>query len=267
MRHVDTYFLDDFPSSRVFDVFEPEKITRNTVVFFVHGGGWTSGSRSTFYPVISEVNKLGYFCASTDYRLVSSGVNNTVTAFEQLADIRESYMEFMELAGKKIDSPRAVVFGSSAGAHLASLLVTAMPGECGEKEISQKPWPKPVAGIFQSTPASFEPWEDIFPAVWASMQLAVGAKYDDAPASFRALSLNHYIRKENPPMLFLEAANEHMFPSEMTLEFVKQHREWGIDSRWHKIDTAEHGFLYAVTRRPQKEALQLMVEFLKDMEK
>ena len=48
MRHVDTYFLDDFPSSRVFDVFEPEKITRNTVVFFVHGGGWTSVSRSTF---------------------------------------------------------------------------------------------------------------------------------------------------------------------------------------------------------------------------
>ena len=96
-----SYYLDTpLQVGRVFDVFEPEKITRNTVVFFVHGGGWTSGSRSTFYPVISELNKLGYFCASTDYRLVSSGVNNTVTAFDQLADIRESYMEFMIRASK-----------------------------------------------------------------------------------------------------------------------------------------------------------------------
>lgn len=267
MRHIDTYFLDDFPSSRVFDVFEPEKITRDVVVFFVHGGGWTGGSRSTFYPMITELNKLGYLCASTDYRLVSSGVNNTVTAFDQLADIRESYQEFIAIAEKKIASPRPVVFGSSAGAHLASLLVAALPGECGEKELTRTPWKKPVAGMFQSTPASFEPWEDIFPAVWGSMQLAVGAKYDDAPASFHALSLNCYIRPENPPMLFLEAGNEHMFPGEMTQEIVRQHQKWGIDSRWHKFDTAEHGFLYAVTRRPQKEAFSVIVKFLEDMEK
>ncbi len=267
MLHIDTYFLDDAPSARAFDVFEPEKITRDVVVFYVHGGGWTSGSRTTHHPSMAALRNLGYLCATTDYRLVSPGVNSKITAFDQLADIRESYEAFIKLAKTKIASPKAVVFGSSAGAHLASLLLTALPGECGEKFTAKEPWHLPAAGMLQSTPVSFEPWADIFPPVWNSMQQAAGVRYEDAPACYKALSLNNYIRKSNPPLLFLEAGNEHMFPCEMTLELVKKHQQWRIDSRWHKFDTAEHGFFYGITRRPQKEAFETILKFLEDIEK
>lgn len=264
MLHFDSYFLDDLPSARVFDVFEPEKITRDTVIFFVHGGGWSGGSRDTYHSIMAQLNKLGFLCATTDYRLVSGCLSIKVTAFDQLQDIRESYMQFMAVARKKIASPKAVVFGSSAGAHLASLLLTAMPGECGEENNLEK-WEKPVAGILQSTPVSFEPWADIFPSVWGCMQQAAGALYEDDPARFRSLSLVNYIRQDNPPLLFLEAGNEHMFPSEMTREIVEQHRKWNINSKWQVFDTAEHGFFYALTRRPQKEAWQAILNFLEEI--
>ena len=266
MRHIDTYFLDDELSARVFDVFEPEKITHKTVVFFIHGGGWTGGSRTTFWPVMAELNRRGYLCASTDYRLISPGLGKRLTALDQLRDVRESYSEFMKIAASKIPGAQSVVFGSSAGAHLASLVLTALPGECGEEAVPGK-WQIPAGGILQSTPVTFEPWEDIFPAVWKSMQLAAGALYEDDPARFRALSMVSYVRPQNPPLLFLEAGNEHMFPGKMTEKLVKDHQKMGINSRWVTIEAAEHGFLYALVHNPQKKAFAEFVKFLEDIEK
>ena len=266
MLQFNSYFLDDEPSARVFDVFEPEHLTHSLALFFIHGGGWSAGGRAGAHAIMRALNKQGYLCASTDYRLVSPAITSKITAFDQLKDVRESYDAFVALAQKRIPNMKVAVFGSSAGAHLASLVATAAPGECGEKVNLTQPWLAPAAAVLQSTPVSFEPWPDIFPHIWVSMQKAAGALYENNPEPFRALSLCQYVRKNNPPLLFLEAANEHMFPSEMTLEIVKKHQEWGIPSEWHRFETAEHGFFYNVTRRPQKEAFEITLAFLDKIE-
>ena len=58
---------------RVFDVFEPEQITKDTAVFFVHGGGWHSVSRSFCHEFMQELNDRGWLAAFEDFCLFLDG--------------------------------------------------------------------------------------------------------------------------------------------------------------------------------------------------
>lgn len=258
MKHVFNSFYLDSPlvRGRIFDVFEPQEITQDTAVFIVHGGGWRAGSRDGFHEIMEALNERGYIAASTDYRL--SGVN----AFDQIEDIRTAYDRFVTLLKQKNRPLEIAVFGTSAGAHLASLLICAAPGECGEKNSLENEWVRPAFGLLQATPASFLPWEDIFPQIWDSMQNIAGASYKEDPERYRRLSLESYIHKGNPPLFFLEAENEHMFPPSMTLELVKKHHALGIPSRWKVYKNMEHGFIYALFRRQQREAFEDILLFI-----
>lgn len=56
-----SYYLDTpLVPGRVFDVFEPEKITKDVSLFIIHGGRWRTGSRTTFHSVMEAFNNEGY---------------------------------------------------------------------------------------------------------------------------------------------------------------------------------------------------------------
>ena len=258
MNHFFTSCYLDSPlrEGRVFDVFEPETVTRDTALFFVHGGGWHAGSRTTYHKIMEAFNVRGYLCASADYRLKGA------SAFEQLQDIREAYDRYVALLKGKKRPLRLAVCGSSAGAHLASLLLCAAPGECGEACRLENDWVKPVRGILLSTPHDFLPWEGMMPQTWSAMQSAAGAPYDREPERYERLSLKNYLRTDNPALFFAEAEQEHLFFSEYTLDFVKKHREWGIPSHWKVYSRMEHGFFYELVRKAQLEAFADICSFL-----
>lgn len=261
-----SYYLDKpLQPGRVFDLFIPEKITEETAIFFVHGGGWQAGSRTGYHLLMEQLNRQGFLCASTDYRLVAPVIPGTtpITILDQLQDIRESYDRFCSILRELGRPVKIAVSGSSAGAHLASLLLCAYPGECGEACQLENPWYKPECGILQSTPASFIPWPNIFPHVWSSMQLAAGCTYEANPERFRKLSLDRYIRKDNPPLFFLEAENEHMFPARLNQKIVDLHHQMNIPSRQKIYPNAEHGFLYAASRPVQIQAINDLIEFVR----
>ena len=112
-----TYYLDKpLQVGRVFDVFEPKKITKDVAIFFVHGGGWRAGSRENYHKIMEAFVQKGYIVASTDYQL------NARTAFKQLEDIRQAYDKFITLLKEKKRPLKVAFYGSSAGAHLSSLI-------------------------------------------------------------------------------------------------------------------------------------------------
>jgi len=92
------------------------------LVMFVHGGGWTSGSKdsasgpykSGYYPA------EGYVYASINYRLVPS-----VTVEDEAADVVSALKSLLDHAdGLGIDPSRVVIMSHSAGAHLIALVGT-----------------------------------------------------------------------------------------------------------------------------------------------
>ena len=79
--------------------------------------------------VMETLAEMGYIVATTDYRL-------NVSAMEQLKDCREAYAHFINEL-KKMNRPlKVAAYGSSAGAHLASLLSVAAPGASGDDFVS-----------------------------------------------------------------------------------------------------------------------------------
>ena len=116
---------------------------------------------------------------------------------------------------------KIAVYGESAGAHLASLLICAKPGECGESNSLTNEWISPCKGILHATPVDFFPWEGMMPNFWDTMQNIAGVPYEKDVECYERLSLKNYINGNNPPIFFVEAELENLFLSEHTLQLVK----------------------------------------------
>nr|BFE80889.1 hypothetical protein GCM10020093_034900 [Planobispora longispora] len=96
------------------------------VVLFLHGGGWRTGSRGRFGPAFDSwrespfdlLVRAGLAVASIDYRLSGEAVFPA-----QLHDGKAALRWLRSYgAGLGLDADRVVLWGESAGGHLAALL-------------------------------------------------------------------------------------------------------------------------------------------------
>ena len=107
----------------MYDVWQAENTTGPApLVVFVHGGGWTNGSKdsasgpykSTHYP------QQGYAYASINYRLIPEA-----TVEDEAHDVAAAVASLIGHAAElDIDPTRVVIMGHSAGAHLVALVGT-----------------------------------------------------------------------------------------------------------------------------------------------
>lgn len=249
-------YFDDVPrEGRILDIFEAPEPSREIALFFVHGGGWKAGSRTIFHSIIHEYSRRGFDCATTDYRLGGAKV------FDQVGDVRTGLDIFAGDLARRNRPARVLLIGSSAGAHLALLAGLSKPEECGAPETPLLHKCE-IAGIaVQAAPFTFEPWEDIFPAIWSAMQSAVGAPYDGNGVLYKQASPMSYIRAGMPPLLVQHAENEHMFPRELHQQFAAKSIALGNKVREKFYPRVEHGFFYSLERPQQREAFNDILEF------
>ncbi|OHD52626.1 MAG: hypothetical protein A2096_10465 [Spirochaetes bacterium GWF1_41_5] len=259
------YFDSAIIPQRVLDIFRPAKITRPHALYFIHGGGWHSGSRAIYHKIMHAFSKEGFVCAATDYRLTG------VTLADQLTDLRHGYDVFTNEIIKINRKPQIIIYGSSAGAHLAALLAFAGPADCGDAVIYENYspsniWKPPAAAMLLSFTPFFTPWNDIFPGIWKSMQNIAGASYTEDPEYYKRFSPIEYIGDYTPPVFIAHAENEHMFPYENLLLFKEK---MTLLNRYVVIKTytkAEHGFFYDITRRQQKELFADILDFINTLQ-
>lgn len=260
LSYVTIYFDDQPRAGRAIDVWIPsQKPVRDHVLFFVHGGGWRNGRRDDMHAIMHGFYQEGYICVSVDYRLAPENVP------AQLSDVREGMtLADNYLKGKGLSRP-FVIYGSSAGGHLALLAGLAAPGACGD---SFQGAAIPVKGIVAScAPLRFEPWEDIFPGSWSAIQEAVGASYERHPEKYRVLSPEIYAHIDSPRLFFLLGECEHMFPNAQAIALVERLREQGGMAEYRIYPAAEHGFFYALTRNSQRAAFRDILSFLEGVPK
>jgi acetyl esterase/lipase len=98
--------------------------------------------------------------------------------------------------------------------------------------------------------------------MWGMMERAAGGKFEDSPEKYRNLSLDRLIRKDNPPLFFMEADNEGLFPRHYNEVLLEQHKNFGIPSEMKVYKYAEHGFFYNLTRPIQLEAFEDIITFV-----
>jgi acetyl esterase/lipase/ketosteroid isomerase-like protein len=98
--------------------------TRRPAIVFIHGGGWTEGTRERGLPSLIHFVKKGYVAASIEYRLSGEAIFPA-----QIEDVRAAIEYLRAHAGELgIDPHRVAVWGQSAGGHLAALAGTSLEG-------------------------------------------------------------------------------------------------------------------------------------------
>jgi len=107
--------------------FAPDVKKHNEIVLYIQGGGWNSKSPRDFEFIGQRIAKEGYECIIIGYRKVPRVHYNEI-----ISDVCLEYKAALHyLKTKDIDASRIIVMGSSAGAHLGSILVY-------DKEIHKK---------------------------------------------------------------------------------------------------------------------------------
>ncbi|MDQ3213442.1 MAG: alpha/beta hydrolase [Acidobacteriota bacterium] len=106
------------------DAYAQPNASRRASVVVIHGGAWSTGSRSAHVGQLLEtITRAGYNWFSVDYRL------GGLTRFEEaLEDLRSALAFIRCRAGEfGVDGDRLVLAGEDSGAHLASLIAAERP--------------------------------------------------------------------------------------------------------------------------------------------
>lgn len=238
------------------ELFVPESDTPVPLIVWIHGGGYAGGTRKEEAPWIEQANYVaksidrGFAIARIDYRLgkessFPAAVHDAHAALRWLAKFSSQL---------NLDVSRTVVWGASAGAHLAALTVntfgdTYFEGNDGAesieglKVIGLVDWfgamdlnsiVRPMDGKDASLPeiARFPPeYFNLGEDRWLSQEWRAKA------------SPTRYISENTPPTLIVHGDADTMVPIQQSHELMAKLTEVGIPHELVIIPGAEHSWM------------------------
>lgn len=125
-RGAETKVVRDIPYAapaherQVLDVYSPSDAKDLPVVFWIHGGGWQTGDKSSVQTKPQAFVDRGFVFVSTNYRLLPNVEMETINR-DIAKSIRWVHDHIAEHGG---DPKRLLIMGHSAGAQLAALICT-----------------------------------------------------------------------------------------------------------------------------------------------
>jgi arylformamidase len=111
-------YADPAHERHVLDIYSPDDAKNLPVVFWIHGGGWQAGDKTSVQIKPRVLTQRGFVFVSTNYRLLPH-----VEMEELIGDVAKSLgWVHKNIARYGGDPKRIFVMGHSAGAQLAALL-------------------------------------------------------------------------------------------------------------------------------------------------
>lgn len=195
---------EDGDPARVLDLYGAPTGARPLVVV-IHGGSWSGGDRTQLPAIARRLAASGYAIASIDYRLAPA--HPYPAAIE---DVRSAVDYLRSNAARfGIDPDAVVLYGRSAGAHLALLAAYRW----------HAPFVRGVVGLYPPTDLAWSwahpanPWVLDTPA---TLRAFLGGGPDDSEAlraRYREASPITWVDADSPPTLLVHGGRDELvFP-------------------------------------------------------
>jgi len=196
------------------ELFHPSDDTPalRPAVLIIHGGGWHIGGPEKYHNMAREFTDAGFTAACMQYRLLADGHS----VFDAVEDARDAFNYLLAHAEDlHIDPERIVVFGSSAGGHLAAMLPLGKPTIAPAAFVLMNP-------VLDTSPEGFGHEE-------------IGEKWKD-------ISPLHQSVDALPPTLIFHGTNDGTVPFAGAAAFTEAARAAGKTCELHPQEGAGHNY-------------------------
>ncbi len=211
-------------------------------VVYIHGGGWRTGDRKVkrvLFPMERE-----YVVISIDYRLTTEAIFPA-----QIHDCKGAIRWVRAHAEEYgIDSDRIGVYGTSAGAHLASLVGTSgdveelegnVGGNLGFSSRVQAVCSWFGLGNLETMPRY--PSTQKFDVLTSPISMFLGGLLADRLELARLASPATWISPDDPPFLLQHGTEDMTVPFGASVEFDSALRAGGVEVEFYPVIGSGHG--------------------------
>jgi acetyl esterase/lipase len=250
----DVPYVKDGHERQKLDVYAPVGAKDAPVVVWIHGGGWKRGDKALPPAKVNSFAERGLITVSLTYRFVPE-----VTIPEMMTDVAKAIRWVRDHAKDYGGNPdKLIVFGHSAGAHLAALVCT------DEKYLKAEG--VPLASIKGCVPIDVGAFD-----IPARMKVAddritgiFKETFGDTAEKQAAVSPIAFVAKDKsiPAFLILHVADRDDTKAQAHL-FADKLREAGIDATVYAAEGKTHGTISSdigVPDDPVTKAVDAFVE-------
>jgi len=242
------------------DLALPDAKEPRPCIVCVHGGGWRSGQRQDFTPIIKLLAEKGFVAATVSYRLTPK---HQFPA--QIEDCKAAVRWLRANADKyQIQKDRFGALGASAGGHLVCLMGTAdaaakLEGNGGNPEQSSQV--QAVVSFFGPTDFVNKTWtkevEDFFLVPF------LGGSFEEKKDLYRKCSPLEYVTKDAPPFLFFHGTKDTLVGIENSQKLAKKLQGVGVAAELVTMEGDGHGWGGEKMTRTLNRTAQFFEEKLK----
>ena len=246
------------------DLYLPAKVDRPLpVIVWIHGGGWSGGSKEDCLAVALVTNPLvtkGYAVASINYRFSQHAIFPA-----QIEDCKAA-IRWLRANAKKynLDASHIGVWGASAGGHLVALLGTTggvkeLEGNGGNLDQSSRV----QCGVDWFGPTDFARmggWQDKPDSPMA--RLVGGPVKDKQELAAKANPIT-YVGKDSAPFLIMHGEEDKVVPMNQSELLDEALRKAGVESTLVRIPKNGHGGSDFVNPENRKKIEDFFAKHLK----
>ena len=234
-------------------IYDADISTPGPYVLGIHGGGWSGGDQSSWHDGALRriVKSLGFSLVLATYRQTPKF--RFPCAYDDLVHLLRWLRD--NGAAQGLDPSRCLLFGASAGGHLAMLLATR-----AMKEMRPAPLIKGVVNYcgIMDLPAQY----DFDTAVRKSTMVEnfLGATPQSDPALYRAASPICHIHKHMPPVWMAHGSGDVTVPVAHSRDMARALTAAGCDTIYLEARGIDHTMLEVGTNGEHIEPYKLLFE-------
>lgn len=210
--------------------------SRGRAVMFVHGGGWSAGSRRDYEPLARALAAQGYAGLLVDYRLAPA-----VRHPEAVQDLNCALRWLRQSARERgIDPDHVAVIGGSAGAHLAGWVAygrddAALDGP-GLPRGSRA---RVTLAVLHAGPHDLGVFDTLGPAQQGPVRALLGTATPTAAQLAQASTVSR-VAPGVPPTLILHGARDPLVPPDQARRLAAALARAGVAHTLYLIPGAGH---------------------------